>query len=173
MNLLNPDHYWIVIKENKREELEIPNGRTFYLKFYTYGKICPLQVEIEGGAGHYEIFVSISKDKPNQQHHDAYFKQDNFELDFSELDDVKCIFFGIKANQAIRIAILCRFTFRNRIEKKVDPLLPLITSAQAFRKNPKNKRNVYEFFSTDANRDEASEFEATIRNLVFELYLIS
>jgi len=64
----------------------------------------------------------------------------------------------------MRIAILCCFTFRNRIEKKVDPLLPLLTSAQTFKRNPKNKRNVYEFFSKDASRDEASEFEATISN---------
>ena len=163
--------YWLVflvIKENKPEDIEIPEGKTFYLKLYTYGKSCPINVTIEGSSGTYDVFISRSREKPNMGNHDLHFRNNAFELDFSEYDDIKCIYFGIKASQKIRLTILCCYTFRSRIQKIQTPsIISSLTAIEVPKdQRPKNgiREPVYEFFNKNISREEMKDFEELIGN---------
>jgi len=132
-----------------------------------------LKVTIEGSSGTFDVYVSRIREKPNLNNHDLHFRNNTFELDFSEYDDVKCIFFGIKASQKIRISILCSYTFRSRIQKSPPPILSSI-SALDISKEQKlkngNREPVYEFFNKNISREELKDFEELIGMKIIDCF---
>ena len=147
------------MKENKKEEIDIPAGKACYLKIYTHGKVLPLKVDIEVKFGSFEAFVSRRTEKPGFGNSDFYFTNNQFSIDYGEFnDDVACLYFGIGSLEKSRITILCTYIIKT-VLKKPEAAAPKERSNSPTR--PKSK-GVYEFVGQNIGQEQMKMFEESI-----------
>lgn len=150
------------MKENKKEEIDIYEGKVCYAKIYSHNKILPLTVNIEVKYGTIETCVSRTKEKPSVNNCDYYFSSHQFEIDFgTNNDDVKCIYFAINALKISKISVICTFKVKAKEEKKTEDFVKL---SKVKLKKVKSK-GIYEFLGKPMTIEEQMNFEEMISKL--------
>lgn len=157
----------VVLKENKKEEIDIPPGKICYVKIYTHGKVLPLKVDIEVKYGSFEAFVSRRSEKPGFGNNDFYFTSNQFSIDYGEFnDDVSCLYFGIASLEKSKISILCTYIIKTSL-KKEESSSPKPKDKSLSPTRPKSK-GVYEFVGQNINQEQLKMFEESVSKIKAE-----
>jgi len=149
-----------ILKDNKKETIDCFDGKPLFYKLYCGERKFPLTFKSIISNGHFDLFISTSIQKPNENAYDSYYTGDNIKIDI-EREDLEILFLGIKPYNRLKMTFVALFA-SDRSEK-VRPKTVFNPSREvALKKNKWKHKEAYEYFKEDMTRQEIEDMFYTI-----------
>ena len=147
------------MREGKKEKIRLPIGTKTYMKIDCTGKVFPLHVKVETKLGTFQIFVSKTQERPDRQNCDYYFSQAYFEVDYSNPEKIKTLYFHVLGTGNMDLSITMNFSDTQETKR------PNLAKSQVIGTKGIASTSRYEMFHENMTRDEERNLKEIVGNV--------